>query len=137
MTKENKKKVIIVAAIVAAFIVLLSLMRKRGGSAGVMGQSSGSNPNTYYLTSNIPPLDSNGYAAPNFGPVTIGTGSGGGGCNGCDMVSNFGNTSQLTDYLNNSGGNYNQALQDALNAMGVNKDAATQGPISNLPIMAV
>lgn len=114
MTQENKKKIFIVVGIVAAFVILSFLIRKNKSNGIGSVSGSGTNPNTYYLTNNIPPLNAGGYAAPNFGPVTIGTGSGSGPCGGCDTVTNFGNTDQLAQYLNNSS-NYTAALQDALN----------------------
>lgn len=121
MTQENKKKAYIIAGVILAFILLVYLLRRnKSGAATGNNSSANPNPNTYYLTNNIPPINASGFTMPNFGPVTIATGgmggsSNGGSCNGCDVISNFGNTQQLSQYLNGMG-NYTAALQDALNA---------------------
>jgi hypothetical protein len=119
MTKENKKKVFIIVGIILAFILLIYMLKKNKPRALTNANNSNANPDTYYLTNNIPPINASGFTMPNFGPVTIATGGmsggSGGSCNGCDVISNFGNTQQLSQYLNGMG-NYTAALQDALNA---------------------
>lgn len=118
MSEENKKRALIIGGIILAFILLMFMLRKK---TTMPVNGAGQASDTYYLTSNIPPIDSSGFTMPNFGPVTIGTGGSGGvgyggTCGGCDMVSNFGNNAQLAGYLNNTS-SYADAVNDALAAM--------------------
>jgi hypothetical protein len=127
MDKKEKKTLIIVGCVGVAFVVLLYLLRKTNGVHSRVTNGAGQPADTYYLTSNIPPINSSGVTVPNFGPVTIGNGSGGGygGCNGCDVTSQYGSSFQLAQALSAQNmDNYDQAVQDALNAAGYDVDVS-------------
>lgn len=123
MTKEEKKKALIAAGLVGALIILWLLMKKSGRYNPVVN-GAGQPAGTSYLTYNIPPINSSGYAIPDFGDVVIQAGNpagNGGGCGGCDAVSYYGTSAQLAAGLAGSEqyANYQDALSEALNNFNV------------------
>lgn len=120
MTSEQKKKALIIGGVILAFLLILWLLRKTNkyNPSATVTNGAGNAADTYYLTNNIPPINGMGLTQPNFGPITIGTGSGmgAGSCGGCDSTAYYGSADQLAASL---GGldNYQQAVEDALSAM--------------------
>jgi len=111
--KPTKKEWIYIGVLVALALLLWLLTRAKH----VASAAPGNGADTYYLTGNIPPINSDGFTMPSFGDVNIpgvNLNTGGGGCNNCDQTPYYGSTQQLADAL---GGNGADAIQDALKSL--------------------
>lgn len=104
MKKPSKKELMYIGGITAIGIVIFLLYKK--STTSYIDTGSGQQPDTAYMTYNIPPINSSGFAQPDFGNINIpGINYNAGGCNACYSNNYYGSSIGTATALGDTGAN--------------------------------